>query len=159
MLPYHFRPRGGPMVSPSRDGDIIADTIERRLCPVRGFADAGRARRHDQGPDASGAPGDIVDGPKGPALVAKAGTIVLARATGLPIVPGTWWAKPFRRVGSWDRTFVPLPFSRIVFAFSPPIVVAADTTDDEVEAYRQQLTRRLLDARKAAQDALGVVEA
>lgn len=166
MLPYHFRDRRGGlvMVSSSRDGDIIADTIERfGLCPVRGSSGRGGGEALDAMIDGlrtrAVSAGIIVDGPKGPALVAKAGTIVLARATGLPIVPGTWWAKPFRRVGSWDRTIVPLPFSRIVFAFSPPIVVAADTTDDEVEAYRQELTRRLLDARKAAQDALGVVEA
>jgi lysophospholipid acyltransferase (LPLAT)-like uncharacterized protein len=64
--------------------------------------------------------GVIVDGPRGPALEAKVGALVLARATGLPVVPGTWWARPLLRVQSWDHV-VPLPFSRIVFAFAPPV--------------------------------------
>jgi lysophospholipid acyltransferase (LPLAT)-like uncharacterized protein len=166
MLPYHFRDRrdGLVMVSASRDGDIIASTIERfGLQAVRGSSGRGGGEALDAMIDGLRArpvsAGIIVDGPKGPPLVAKTGTIVLARSTGLPIVPGTWWAKPLRRVGSWDRTIVPLPFSRIVFAFGPPLVVAPDATDEEVEVHRQELTRRLLDARKAAQDRLGVRDA
>src|SRR5258705_220481 len=86
-------------------------------------------------------PPAIVDGPKGTALVAKPGAVVLARATCLPIVQGTWWARPVLRVQSWDRTLVPLPFSRIVFAFGAPLYVAADATDADLEAHRLELAR------------------
>jgi len=162
MLPYHFRDRSGGvvMVSRSRDGDIIADTVDRfGMRAVRGSSGRGGrdaleqmidALRHD---DVSA--GVIVDGPRGPALEAKAGALVLARATGLPVVPGTWWARPLVRVRSWDRTVVPLPFSRIVFAFAPPLFVAPDASDAALEQARVELTRRLGEARANAQAACG----
>lgn len=163
LLPYHFRDRRGGvvMVSPSRDGNLIADTIERfGLRPVRGSS--GR-----DGAEALGAmitalrttpvsAGIIVDGPVGPPLVAKSGAVLLARATGLPIVPGTWWASRQIRFGSWDRTIMPWPFARIVFAFEAPLHVPASATAAEVELARVELTHRLTLARAAAQRALGV---
>lgn len=161
MLPYHFRDRtdGVVMVSRSRDGDIIADTVERfGMRAVRGSSRHGGRHALDEMIDALRAgnvsAGVIVDGPRGPARVAKTGAVMLARATGLPIVPGTWWARPLLRVGSWDRTIVPLPFSRIVFAFAEPLFVAPDADADAVEAARAELTRRLEIARAKAQAAL-----
>jgi len=160
MLPYHFRDRtrGVVMVSRSRDGDIIADTVERfgmravRGSSGRGGRDALEAMIEalDRGGVSAGV---IVDGPRGPALEAKAGALVLARATGLPVVPGTWWAWPLVRVRSWDRTIVPLPFSRIVFAFAPALFVPADANDAALEEARAELTRRLNEARAKAQAA------
>jgi lysophospholipid acyltransferase (LPLAT)-like uncharacterized protein len=161
MLPYHFRDRRGGlvMVSPSRDGDIIADTIARfGLRPVRGSSGrdgraaldamvaAVRAERQSAG--------IIVDGPKGPPLVAKTGAVALARATGLPIVPGTWWARPAIRFGSWDHTIVPLPFARVAFAFEEPIFVAPDADEATMEAHRATLTERLGRARARARAAV-----
>jgi lysophospholipid acyltransferase (LPLAT)-like uncharacterized protein len=160
LLPYHFRDRTGGvvMVSRSRDGDIIADTVERfGMRAVRGSSGRGGrdaldamvdALRHD-----NVSAGVIVDGPRGPALEAKSGALVLARATGLPVVPGTWWARPLVRVRSWDRTIVPLPFSRIVFAFAPPLFVAGDASEAALEAARSELTTRLAAARAKAQAA------
>lgn len=160
MLPYHFRDRarGVVMVSRSRDGDIIADTVEHfGMRAVRGSSGRGGRDALDAMVSALNAggvsAGVIVDGPRGPALEAKAGAVLLARATGLPVVPGTWWARPIFRVRSWDRTIVPLPFSRIVFAFAPPLLVAADAGPAAVEAARAALTHRLADARARAQAA------
>ena len=166
MLPYHFRDRCGGlvMVSPSRDGDIIADTIERfGLRPVRGSSGRDGRAALDAMVAAVQAErqsaGIIVDGPKGPALVAKTGAIALARATGLPIVPGTWWARPAIRFGSWDRTIVPLPFARLVFAFGEPIFVAPDADEAAMEAHRSTLTERLRRARDRARAAVEGVAA
>jgi len=161
MLPYHFRDRTGGvvMVSRSRDGDLIADTVERfGMRAVRGSSGRGGRDALDEMIDAlrrgGVSAGVIVDGPRGPALEAKSGALVLARATGLPIVPGTWWARPLVRVGSWDRTIVPRPFSRIAFAFAEPLFVPPDADADALEAARVELTRRLAVARANAQAAL-----
>jgi lysophospholipid acyltransferase (LPLAT)-like uncharacterized protein len=161
MLPYHFRDRTGGvvMVSRSRDGDLIADTVERfGMRAVRGSTGHGGRDALDMMVHALTyehvSAGVIVDGPRGPALEAKAGAVTLARATGLPIVPGTWWARPIVRVRSWDRTIVPLPFSRIVFAFAEPLFVAPDADPDAMEAARAELTRRLGVARARAQAAV-----
>ena len=161
MLPYHFRDRAGGvvMVSRSKDGDLIADTVERfGMRAIRGSSGNGGRDALDLMADALDhddvSAGVIVDGPRGPALEAKAGAVVLARATGLPIVPGTWWCRPMYRIGSWDQTIIPLPFSRIAFAFAEPLFVAPDADDATVEATRAELTRRLAVARGLAQAAV-----
>jgi lysophospholipid acyltransferase (LPLAT)-like uncharacterized protein len=163
MLPYHFRDRadGVVMVSRSRDGDIIADTVERfGMRAVRGSSGRGGRDALDamiEALDDGGvSAGVIVDGPRGPALEAKAGALVLARATGLPVVAGTWWARPLLRVRSWDRTIIPLPFSRIVFAFAPALFVGSAASDAALEEARVDLTRRLGTARAEAQAACGI---
>ena len=113
MLPYHFRDRTGGvvMVSSSRDGDIIADTVDRfGMRAVRGSSRHGGRQALDLMIDAvrggNVSAGVIVDGPRGPARVAKSGAVLLARATGLPIVPGDVVgaaARPGRLVGPDDR--------------------------------------------------------
>jgi lysophospholipid acyltransferase (LPLAT)-like uncharacterized protein len=160
MLPYHFRDRAGGvvMVSRSRDGDIIADTVERfGMRAVRGSSGKGGRDALEAMIDVLNAggvsAGVIVDGPRGPALEAKMGALVLARETGLPVVPGTWWARPIFHVRSWDRTIVPLPFSRIVFAFGPALFVPPSASAEEMEEARVTLTRRLVEARAEAQAA------
>src|SRR5512143_1948140 len=158
-LPFHFRDRDGViMVSASRDGDLTAHTMARfglrsaRASSQRGVIDALRAMVEEV--NASGcSAGMIVDGPRGPAGIAKRGALVLARETGLPIVPGNWWARPHIAFGSWDRTIVPLPFSRMVFAFEPPIRVPPDAGDDELERLRAELTARLARAQATAKAA------
>lgn len=165
MLPYHFRDRSGGlvMVSASRDGDLIADTIERfGLRAVRGSSGHGGADALSAmiaGLRAGGvSAGMIVDGPRGPAHVAKGGAIALARATGLPIVPGTWWARPAVPFRTWDRMILPWPFARLVFVFEEPMRVPADVTDADMELLRDELTRRLGVARMRARAACGVTE-
>jgi lysophospholipid acyltransferase (LPLAT)-like uncharacterized protein len=160
-LPMHFRDRDGVvMVSASRDGDLIAHTMARfGLRSARGSSKhggAGALRAMIDEVNASGcSAGMIVDGPQGPAGVAKPGALKLARATGLPIVPGNWWATPHVAFGSWDRTIVPLPFARMAFAFEPAIVVPPDASDDELERLRVELTERLGRALEAARQACG----
>ncbi|MBX3026875.1 lysophospholipid acyltransferase family protein [bacterium] len=155
-LPFHFRDRDGVvMVSASRDGDLISRTMgmfglrSARGSTRHGGAEALQAMIREVN-DARCSAGVIVDGPRGPAGIAKRGAILLARATGLPIVPGTWWATPHLEFGSWDRTIVPLPFARMVFAFEPALHVAPDADDAEVEALRIELTARLERARATA---------
>jgi len=78
--------------------------------------------------------------------------VALARATGLPIVAAAWWSTRHLTFGSWDRTILPLPFSRIVFVHAEPLFVRADAAADEMETARRELARRLEDARRTAQE-------
>jgi lysophospholipid acyltransferase (LPLAT)-like uncharacterized protein len=54
------------------------------------------------------------DGPVGPYRIAKPGVLIVARESGIPILP---WAvairPPWRLNGRWDRHIVPLPFCRM----------------------------------------------
>ena len=73
-----------------------------------------------------------VDGPRGPRHVTKPGAVLLAKATGAPIlcfhiVPARAWV--LRK--SWDWTEIPHPFSRAAIFIAPPIVVDPAAGDDE----------------------------
>jgi lysophospholipid acyltransferase (LPLAT)-like uncharacterized protein len=65
------------------------------------------------------------DGPFGPERVAKPGTLIVARAAGLPIQPWAFRVRPaIRLTGRWDRHVVPLPFCRIRVVAGRPIQLA-----------------------------------
>jgi lysophospholipid acyltransferase (LPLAT)-like uncharacterized protein len=80
--------------------------------------------------------GITVDGAKGPALALKKGAVILARETGSPIVVLTVAARPHLRLFNWDRMWMPLPLSRIVYFFTGPFWVPKDASDMQLEAIR-----------------------
>ena len=54
------------------------------------------------------------DGPLGPYRVAKPGVLIVARESGIPILPWGVSIRPALRLnGRWDRHLVPLPFCRM----------------------------------------------
>jgi lysophospholipid acyltransferase (LPLAT)-like uncharacterized protein len=57
--------------------------------------------------------GMALDGPRGPALVAKPGAEWLAKKAGVPLVNASVRYSRAFRLKSWDRTFIPWPFSEI----------------------------------------------
>ncbi len=79
------------------------------------------------------------DGPRGPRRRVKPGVIAAARFTGLPIIPVAFSARPARRLGSWDRTLVPFPFSRGLFVCGEPLRVARDIGQEEQDRLRTLL--------------------
>jgi lysophospholipid acyltransferase (LPLAT)-like uncharacterized protein len=57
--------------------------------------------------------GMALDGPKGPALVAKPGAEWLAQKANVPLINVKVRYSCAFRLKSWDNTFIPLPFSKI----------------------------------------------
>lgn len=75
------------------------------------------------------------DGPRGPRMHFNEGVLDIARLTGLPIVPVT--ISPRRAVifkGSWDRMFLPLPFTKIVIRWGEPIAIEPEADRGAVAA-------------------------
>ena len=58
------------------------------------------------------------DGPKGPPMVAKKGSVVLALKNGAQIIAITGEASSYWTLPSWDGTIIPRPFSTIYIQFS-----------------------------------------
>jgi len=61
------------------------------------------------------------DGPRGPAQQVKGGVIQLARQSGCAVVPVTWAGSRQRRLRSWDRSVLPLPFGHHVMQLGAPL--------------------------------------
>jgi lysophospholipid acyltransferase (LPLAT)-like uncharacterized protein len=63
------------------------------------------------------------DGPRGPAGEVQPGVIAAAAATGFPILPVALAASRCRRLASWDRFVLPMPFSAVHFVYGEPLAV------------------------------------
>jgi lysophospholipid acyltransferase (LPLAT)-like uncharacterized protein len=144
----YFRHRGiVVMTSENFDGEWIARIIERfGYGTARGSTSRGgqralrvliRAMRRGH------AAGFAVDGPRGPAGVAQPGALWLARATGNPVVPFHAEATAAWTLGSWDRTQIPHPFSRVAVVVGEPLEVEASSGASGLEAARLDLEARL----------------
>lgn len=150
VLPWiypHDRPVG-LLISPSRDGDLLAGVMESLgREPIRGSSRrGGRAALVEL--DAAIRRGwDVaiaVDGPLGPPLEAKPGALWLAQRSGAPILPvvyGAVWGKTLR---TWDQFLIPAPFSRIEVRWGAPLSVAADEDLPAAQARLDAALRTLL---------------
>jgi lysophospholipid acyltransferase (LPLAT)-like uncharacterized protein len=112
------------LASQSKDGQIAAGLLEARgFNVVRGSSSRGGrealVRLVESARDGS-VIGITFDGPRGPALVPKAGVAVCARAaaaglvfTWVESIPSIFFGMNFLiRLGSWDRFMLPLPFAK-----------------------------------------------
>jgi lysophospholipid acyltransferase (LPLAT)-like uncharacterized protein len=144
------------LASRSRDGQMIAEFAQRfgldvtRGSSSRGGLDALRelTRAVRAGEDVAMVP----DGPRGPARRLQAGIVALAAVTGAPIVPVGIAARPARRLSSWDRFMIPIPFARCAVVFGG--LVEVKRHDDREEA-RARVERALEDATDAADALVG----
>jgi len=139
----HLRPM--IMISQSKDGEFLAHyTSAMGAIPARGSSSRGgkKALKEMQHHLTSGgkACATVLDGPRGPAYVAKKGMIVLAKLTGSPFLPVIWSANRTLTIrNSWDKMVLPLPWSRVCVAFGDPIHIPRDITKREMERYRQMV--------------------
>ncbi|MDP3719821.1 MAG: lysophospholipid acyltransferase family protein [Acidobacteriota bacterium] len=95
-----------------------------------------------------------VDGPRGPAEVAQAGAVWLARATGQPLLPFHSEAASSWTLRSWDRTQIPKPFTTVAMAIEQPIYVPRDADTDALETCRRNLETSLKAAQSECQKLL-----
>jgi lysophospholipid acyltransferase (LPLAT)-like uncharacterized protein len=115
------------LVSRSRDGDLFARVYQHLgVGAVRGSSSRGGAMAlraliaaARQGFDLGITP----DGPRGPLRVVQAGVVLVAAATGHPVVPVATAASRYHQLRSWDRARLPWPGSRVEVVYGAPIEV------------------------------------
>lgn len=147
FLVWFFR-RVRPMIlfSRSGDGDLIAGFAERLgVIPVRGSTSRGggealrRMVSFLQGPGGRKA-ATVLDGPRGPRCVAKKGMVALAKMAGVPLLPvmvSAWPAITLKK--TWDRTMIPLPFSRVLVVYRDPWCIPRDCRGEDLEMFRRRV--------------------
>lgn len=151
MLPYLFRGwPGALLISEHRDGEMIARAAKLMgLDSVRGSSTRGGGRAllalirlARQGLPVAVTP----DGPKGPAEVVKPGVVQLAKKSGLPFRSACYATKRHWRLGSWDRFYVPKPFTRGVFVLGEEVWPGEDD-EETLRRFQQAMdeVRRLAD--------------
>ncbi|BDU68017.1 hypothetical protein GETHOR_01180 [Geothrix oryzae] len=77
------------------------------------------------------------DGPRGPLMALKPGTLALARKTGAWIVPVSLAFDHSFQLKTWDRMVIPFPFATCVIKYGTPYRIPPKA-DDAAEAVRLQ---------------------
>ena len=78
------------------------------------------------------------DGSRGPRYQIKAGLVLLAQLSGRRILPISFEYANAWRTRSWDRFFIPKPFSKVTFVVGTPFDVRRTGTPEEFEAERRR---------------------
>lgn len=92
------------------------------------------------------------DGPRGPRMRAKSGTVLLAIRAGVPVIPLAFACRHQWLLASWDRFALPRPFDRGVFAFGRPLSFGKDA---EPAAAKLELEEALTGITNEADHAVG----
>jgi len=148
LAPYFFRNRRiTALVSPSRDGEIIAQiALGWRFRIVRGSGSHSIVRAWVEMRQDLREGGELIivpDGPRGPDRRLKPGCLKLAQDTGALLIPWSFSASRKKYLSSWDRFLLFYPFSRIVAVYGKPICVSPALDEAEFEAERKRVEREL----------------
>jgi lysophospholipid acyltransferase (LPLAT)-like uncharacterized protein len=145
------------MVSQSFDGELVARMIHHfgskavRGSSSRGAVQAlkGILRLAKEG----WRPSVAVDGPRGPRHEVKLGVVEIARVLKVPILPiNMACSRSFIFKKSWNKSELPLPFSRIVIQWGEPIEYDPAQT---LESYLPPLARALHAGRAECMKSVG----
>ena len=79
------------------------------------------------------------DGPRGPNQKVSEGIIKISKATQVPIIPIGFASSKFRKLKSWDSFIVTKPFSKCAFVWGKTINIPKNSTDNEIEEYKNKL--------------------
>jgi len=134
---------GTALISASRDGDLLADAVQRfGYDVVRGSSSRLGASAILRLTQVLASGGDVVitpDGPRGPAYELGPGIIFLAQKSGAAVVPMNLEYSRCWRLGSWDRFIVPRPFAKVRVLINRPHRVKSTVTPEEFEFERLAL--------------------
>lgn len=148
---YERRPVAA-LLSLHRDAQIVGVAARLRgITLVSGSSTRGGARAYRQLLAWLASPASACitpDGPKGPAGTIKPGVIRLAEQSNCMVVPVAFMASRMRRLRSWDRTIVPLPFGCHRLILGAPLDLAEPAVGSAAKADR---LRQALDGLAAPQ--------
>jgi len=148
LVPYFFRNRRiSALVSPSRDGEIIAQIGQGwRFRILRGSGSHSMVRAWVEMRQDLQKGGELIiipDGPRGPDRQLKPGCLKLAQDTGAVLIPWSFSASRRRFLKSWYRFLLFFPFCRIVAIYGKPMAVSPALDEAEFETERKRVERAL----------------
>jgi lysophospholipid acyltransferase (LPLAT)-like uncharacterized protein len=165
--PQWWRKRTRAFVSPSSDGQFIADALAMAGFPAIRISsakkgDAAKARQavaaiREAVTWVSGGGALVVtpDGPRGPNEVIAPGALQIARRSGQPVFLMGIAANPAMQLKTWDKVMFAAPFGRGAVVWDGPLFVPADADDAAVAALVRDWSARLSAATRRAETLVG----
>ena len=96
------------------------------------------------------------DGPRGPKEKVSDGVIKIAKNSNVPIIPVGFWSSRNFTLNSWDSFLITYPFSKCVFAWSEPILIPNNLSDEEIPKFQLLLENKINDCIQSAKLDLSV---
>jgi len=158
LLPWylHGDPKFAALISKSNDGDLLAKILKNwNYNVVRG---------------SSSSDGDIAlaimidfakngysvtitpDGPRGPAHKFKAGAVITAKKSELPLILAGVGFQKKKLLSNWDKFEVPYFFSKSKIVYSEPIFVESNLSYEETSNIIINCENKLNELQREAQD-------
>jgi lysophospholipid acyltransferase (LPLAT)-like uncharacterized protein len=152
----HGSPDFAALTSKSKDGDLLAKILKKwKYQVVRGSSSTG-------GDVALGIMVDYArngnsiaitpDGPRGPRQKFKAGAVITAKKTGIPVVLAGVAFKRKKLLSNWDKFEIPYFFTTAKVIYSEPIYVNSNLTYEETSAVISKCDAELNRLQLQAQD-------
>ena len=143
------------LTSKSKDGDLLAKQLKHwKYKVVRGSSSKG-------GDVALGVIVDHAkngysiaitpDGPRGPEHKFKAGAVITAKKSGVPVVLMGIGIKSKKKLKNWDKFQIPNPFSTVKVIYSDPVYVNGDLSYDETSKIIEECEQKLNGLQKEAE--------
>ena len=158
LLPWylHGAPNFAALTSKSKDGDLFEKVLKKwKYQVVRGSSSTG-------GDVALGIMVDYAknkysiaitpDGPRGPRQKFKAGAVVTAKKTKIPVVLTGVGFKRKKYLSNWDKFEIPYFFTHAKVVYSDPIYVDSNLNYDETSAVISKCDEELNKLQLQAQD-------
>lgn len=151
----HGSENAAALTSKSKDGDLLAKVLKKwNYNVVRGSSSKG-------GDVALGVMVDYArnncsvaitpDGPRGPALKFKAGAVITAKKSGIPIILAGVGFKKKKLLKSWDKFQVPYFFSKAKIVYSEPIYIDKNSSYEQTSAIIKKCEEELCNLQKEAE--------
>lgn len=165
--PQWWRKRTRAFVSPSADGQFIADALAMSGFPAIRISSAkkGDATKARQAVAAlreavnwvagGGALVVTPDGPRGPNEVIAAGSLQIAKRSGQPVFLMGIAAHPAVQLKTWDKVMFAAPFGRGAVVWDGPLYVPADADDAAIARLVAAWSARLSAATRKAEVMVG----
>ncbi len=129
------------LISSHRDGELIATAMRRfGLSTISGSSTRGGGTAAIRAVKALQAGENVAitpDGPRGPAMQAQPGIVAIAEMAKVPVVYAAYSASRHRRMRSWDRFMLALPFSRIYYRVG---LLAEGITTENINTNMNRIT-------------------
>lgn len=157
LLPWFLHRDDGfaALTSKSKDGDLLAKQLKHwDYKVIRGSSSKG-------GDVALGVMVDLAkngysiaitpDGPRGPEQKFKAGAVITAKKSKVPVVLTGIGIKSKKKLKSWDHFQIPNPFTNVKVIYSDPVYVDADLGYDETSKIIDECEKKLKELQKEAE--------
>jgi hypothetical protein len=157
LLPWYLHRNDGfaALTSKSNDGDLLAKQLKHwKYKVVRGSSNKG-------GDVALAIMIDLAkngysvaitpDGPRGPEHKFKAGAVITAKKSNVPVVLMGVGIKSKKKLKSWDKFQVPNPFSNVKVIYSDPVYLSADLSYEETSKVIEDCEKKLNELQKEAE--------